>query len=61
MVETYWIYTNEGVRIGQFNVDIISMISGSMTEDEFIAYKFRQACERQGLDATAHNFCIAAA
>jgi len=60
MLEAYWIYTNDGRRVGQFNVDIINMISGFMTEKEFIAYKFRQACERQNLDPSAHNFCIAA-
>jgi len=61
MFETYWIYTNEGVKVGEFNVSIISMVSGFMTEEQFIAYKFRQACERQSLDASGHNFCIAAA
>ena len=61
MFETYWIYTNVGVKVGEFNVSIISMVSGFMMEDEFIAYKFRQACQRLNIDPTAHNFCIAAA
>lgn len=61
MFETYWIYTNDGRRVGEFNVSIISMISSFMTEEQFIAFKFRQACERQKLDANAHNCCIAAA
>ena len=60
MFETYWIYTNDGVKVGKFEVSIISMISSFMTEDEFVTFKFRQACERQNLDRNAHNFCIAA-
>jgi len=60
MFETYWIYTNDGRKVGQFNVSIISMISGFMTEEQFIAAKFAQACERQNLDTSVHNYCIAA-
>ena len=60
MFETYWIYTNEGVKVGQFEVSIISLISGFMTEEQFIKAKFQRACERQSLDPAAHNYCIAA-
>lgn len=61
MFEEHWIYTNDGHRVGAFKVSIIDMICGFMTEDEFVAFKFRQACERQGLDPKQHNHCIAAA
>jgi len=61
MMETYWIYTNDGRRVGEFNVDVVSMITSFMMEDEFIAHKFSQACQRMSIDPTAHNFCIAAA
>lgn len=61
MMETYWIYTNEGVKVGEFNVDVVSMITSYMMEDEFIAAKFSQACQSQGIDPTDHNYCIAAA
>lgn len=60
MAEMYWIYTNVGVKVGQFEVDIVSMIMSFMTEEQYISFKFRQVCERQGLDADDHNFCIAA-
>lgn len=60
MFETYWIYTNEGVKVGKFEVSIISMISGFMTEEQYVKAKFQRECERQGLDVSGHNFCIAA-
>lgn len=61
MIAKYWIYTNDGRRVGEFTVNVISMICGFMTEEQFVAFKFRQACKRQGLDPQQHNHCIAAA
>lgn len=61
MFETYWICTNVGVKVGEFQVSIISMISGFMTEEQFIKAKFQRACEHQNLDPATHNYCIAAA
>ncbi len=60
MFETYWIYTNVGVKVGEFQVSIISLICGFMTEEQFIKAKFQRACEAQSLDPAGHNFCIAA-
>lgn len=61
MFETYWIYTNEGVKVGEFKVSVIGLLSGFMTEEEFVKARFQRACEHQGLDPADHNYCIAAA
>lgn len=61
MSETYWIYTNDGRKVGKFEIDLVSMVMSFMTEDQYIACKFRKACERMSIDPAAHNFCIAAA
>ncbi len=60
MAETYWIYTNEGVKVGKFEIDVASLVMSWMTEAQYIRSRFLKACERQNLDASGHNFCIAA-
>lgn len=60
MFETYWIYTNAGVKVGQFNVCNIGMIIEFMTEQQFIAHKFHEACRYMRIDPRQHSYCIAA-
>ncbi len=64
MMETYWIYTNDGRRVGEFGISETAMIAGLElmgSEDEVIKARYQVACMGLRIDPTAHNFCVAAA
>jgi len=53
MFETYWIYTNEGVKAGEFET--------TGTDDWFYIRRcFFSRCRQLRINPSAHNYCIAA-
>lgn len=60
---TYWIYTKDGRKVGEFTFSEAALAAGLalMGEEKFIAARFQVACLGLGLNPTAHNKCVAAA
>lgn len=61
---TYWIYTKQGVKVGEFSVDANAVATAQamgMSEDTFLTARFRIACLALNIDPKKHNKCIAAA
>jgi hypothetical protein len=57
MISKWWVYTNSGIKVGEFAFEAI--------ENEDANYQMAQKtlylwCIKEGLDPAAHNMCGAA-
>lgn len=57
----FWVYTNSGIKVGQFGVDGIdwSTEAGQAISEQMIAKTLYLWCVQEGLDPEQHNCCVA--
>lgn len=56
---TWWVYTNGGIKIGEFGV-MMSNEDFATANFDLVHKTFNLWCWQNNLSADEHNFCIAA-